>query len=147
MATEALLQSPSDLRFWHSTGIGFLSRERQAKFSPANTSAIPQYLVTDEFFVPLASRPQALDLLRRIAEEVTAEPGTVTFWVLDRGSDDGGLEGFEHNLYVLIRFRSKADYDRYQHEGSPADWAMINRLAKNRRTTTWEEAGIGFLGR
>lgn len=147
MGTEALLESPSDLEFWHSTGIGFLSKEGQVLFATGEGSQTPQYAVTDELAVPNESKQQSLDKLRHIAETARQEPSVLSFWVLDRESIEGSLGSNENSLYVLMRFHSKADYDEYRQAASRREWEATEALAISRRTTMWEAAGIGFLGR
>lgn len=147
MGTEALLESPSDLEFWHFTGIGFLTKGGQVLFAPGKTTQTPQYVVTDELAVPVASIQQTLDQLNQMTETARLEPSVLTFWVLDREATDDSLGNNENNLYVLMRFHSKVDYTAYRQATSRAEWGVIGELATSRRTTMWEEAGIGFLGR
>lgn len=147
VGTEELLESPSDLEFWHSTSIGFLTKGGQVLFAPGNDGQTPQYAVTDELAVAAASKQQSLDHLRQIAETARLEPSVLTFWVLDRESPDSSSGDAGNNLYLLMRFHSKSHYNAYRQASSRAEWEAIGSLTTSRKTTTWEAAGIGFLGR
>lgn len=144
---EALLESPSDLEFWQSTDIGFLTKGEQVKFSPREEPNQLQCVVTDELAVASTSKKQLLDQLQKIAERAGLEPDVLTFWVLDRNSAESSSAGTENNVYVFMRFSSEVVWKTYRDVILPTEWKLVGDLATNRRTTIWEEAGIGFLGR
>lgn len=144
---EALLERPSDLEFWQSTDIGFLTKEEQVKFSPREECDQLQCVVTDELAVASTSKKQLLDQLRKIAERARLESDVLSFWVLDRDSAESSSAGTENDVYVFMRFSSETAWKAYRDTNLPTEWEMVGDLATNRRTTTWEEAGIGFLGR
>lgn len=147
VGTEALLESPSDLEFWRSTEIGFLTKDGLSIFSPKETNEELQYVVTDELAVPAANLEALLGQLRKIAETASQEPSVETCWVLKREVDERWSELTDNNVYVLLRFRSRAAYELYKEFTSRTEWNLVSQLAAKRRITTWEEAGIGFLGR
>jgi len=144
---EALLESPSDLEFWRSTDIGFLTKDGLSIFSPKEADDELQYIVTDELAVPTASIDALLEQLRKVAETASRDPSIETCWVLQRDVDDHGSEIVDNNVYLLLRFRSRAAYELYKRSASRSEWDLVSQLALKRRTTTWEEAGIGFLGK
>lgn len=147
MGTEALLEAPSDLEFWHATDIGFLAKGGCAKFPSTQEQEMLQCIVTDELAVPGASVEALFGQLRNIADAANREPDILTCWVFDRPLDGANPEMAEKNVYVLLRFPTRAVYDVYKDTISRAEWKIIDQLAVRRRTTTWEEAGIGFLGK
>ena len=147
VGTEALLESPSDLEFWRSTDIGFLIKDGPSIFPLKETKEEQQYIVTDELAVPVASIDALLEQLRKIAETARLESTVETCWVLKRNLDEHGPATFDNNVYILLRFRSREAYERYRRTKSRAEWDIVSQLAVQRRTTTWEEAGIGFLGK
>lgn len=147
MGSEGLLEGPSDLEFWHSTDIGFLTKGGQELFSSAKELEALQCVVTDELAVPIHSKLQSLDLVGRIAERARMEPNVLSFWVLERKPTGDSFGHPENNLYVFMRFKTKAACDAYRYTTSQIEWEAVGGLVTNRRTTTWEEAGIGFLGR
>lgn len=147
VGTEALLESPSDLEFWRSTDIGFLTKDGPSIFSLKEMNGELQYIVTDELAVPIASIDALLEQLRKVAETARLESTVETCWILKRNLDEHGSATFDNNVYVLLRFQSREAYELYKGTTSRAEWDMVSQLAVQRRTTTWEEAGIGFLGR
>lgn len=147
MGTEALLEAPSDLEFWHATDIGFLAKGGCAKFPSTKKHETLQCIVTDELAVPGASVEALFGQLRIIADAANREPDVLTCWVLDRPLDGTSAGRAEKNVYVLLRFRTRAAYGVYRDTITRAEWKRIDQLAECRRTTTWEEAGIGFLGK
>jgi hypothetical protein len=147
VGTERLLESPSDLEFWHSTDVGFLTKGGQARFSPEKEPGMLQYVVIDELAIPAINKLQSLEQLERIAERARQDTEVLTFWVLERESAESRPGSPENNLYVFMRFHTKAAYTTYCHAASRAEWETIWGLVSSRRITEWEEAGIGFLGR
>lgn len=147
VGTEALLESPSDLEFWRSTDIGFLTKDGLSIFSPKEANEELQYIVTDELTVPTASINAVLEQLRKIAETASRESSVETCWVLRRDVGDHGSGIVDNNLYVLLRFRSRATYELYRSNTSRTEWDLVGQLALKRRTTAWEEASIGYLGK
>lgn len=147
VGTEALLESPSDLEFWRSTDIGFFTKDGLSMFSPKKANEELQYIVTDELAVPPASIDALLEQLRKVAETASRESSVETCWVLTRDMDDHGSGIVDDNVYVLLRFRSRTAYELYRRTASRTEWDLISQLTLKRRTTTWEEAGIGFLGK
>ena len=147
VGTEALLEIPSDLEFWRSTDIGFLTKDGLSMFHPKKTNEELQYIVTDELAVPSASIDALLEQLRKIAETASSEPSVETYWVLTRDVYDHGSGIVDNNVYVLLRFRSRSAYELYKNNTSRAEWDLVTQLTLKMRTTTWEEAGIGFLGK
>jgi hypothetical protein len=147
VGTEALLETPSDLEFWRSTDIGFLTKDGLANFFPKKMDEEQQYIVTDELAIPPTDLNDLLKQLRKIAETAAREPSVETCWVLDRETDEQGSGIVDNNIYVLLRFRARAAYELYKKTVSQTEWDVVSQLAVKRRTTTWEEAGIGFLGK
>lgn len=147
VGTEALLERPSDLEFWRSTDIGFLTKDGLSIFSPKDADEELQYIVTDELAVPIASIDAVLEQLQKIAQAAKRESSVETFWVLTRDVDDHCSGNVDNNVYVLLRFRSRAAYELYRRTASRTEWNLISQLTLKRRTTTWEESGIGFLGK
>lgn len=115
--------------------------------STRKTNEELQYIVTDELAVPSASIDALLEQLRKIAETASSEPSVETYWVLTRDVDDHGSGIVDNNVYVLLRFRSRSAYELYKNNTSRAEWDLVTQLTLKMRTTTWEEAGIGFLGK
>ena len=68
VGTEALLESPSDLEFWHSTDIGFLTKDGPSIFSPKEANEELQYIVTDELAVPTAGIDALLEQLPPLSD-------------------------------------------------------------------------------
>lgn len=147
VGTEALLESPSDLEFWRSTNIGFLTKDGLSVFSLKEVNEELEYIVTDEFAVLPDKMEVLLEQLRLIAEAASREPSVETCWVLNREVDEHSSGIGEHNVYVLLRFRTRASYELYKNTASRNEWDVVNQLAVKRRITTWEEVGIGFLGK
>jgi hypothetical protein len=116
-------------------------------FSPGKEARMQQYTVIEELAVTALKKLQSLEHLKQIAERARQETEVLTFWVLERESTESSSGSPENNLYVFMRFRTKAAYTAHHHAGSQAEWETIGKLASSRRTTKWEEAGIGFLGR
>lgn len=141
---EGLLERPSDLEFWYSTSIGFLAKEGQATFATIN-AASPQYIVTDEMAVAAENKDKLFLQLRRIAEAAQHDANVQTFWVLDRPGQSGSE--IAHNVYVLSRFRDKMAYSFLRDEACRTEWDAVTTLVTDRTETTWQESGIGFLGR
>lgn len=141
------MEAPSDLEFWHSTDIGFLTKGGCAKFPNTREHEALQYIVTDELAVPGAGVEALFDQLRNVADAADREPDILTCWVLDRPLDETSSKTIEKNVYILLRFRTRAAYNVYRDTISRAEWKTIDQLATHKRTTTWEEAGIGFLGK
>jgi hypothetical protein len=141
------LESPSDLEFWHSTDVGFLTKGGQAMFSPGKDPGMLQYVVIEELAIPALNKLQSLEQLKQIAERARRETEVLTSWVLERESAESSSGSPENNLYVFMRFHTKAAYTTYHHAASRVDWGTVGELVSSRRTTEWEEAGIGFLGR
>jgi hypothetical protein len=147
VGTEALLESPSDLDFWRSTDIGFLTKDGPSVFDLKETNQERQYIVTDELAIPAADMKALLEQLRKIAETASREPSVETCWVLKRDVDEHGGGFVGNNVYVLLRFQSRAACELYKRTVSRTEWDVVSQLAVKRRATTWEETGIGFLGR
>lgn len=147
MGTEALLESPSDLEFWRSTDIGFLTKNGLSVFPLKEVNEELQYIVTDELVVLTSSMEDLLEQLRKIAEAARREPDVQTCWVLNREADEHSSRIGENEVYVLSRFRTRASYEIYKRTASRNEWDTVIQLAVKMRTTTWEEAGIGFLGK
>ena len=106
-----------------------------------------QYIVTDELAIATASKERVFEQLRKIAKTADHESGVESCWVLDREVDKMDSEIVANNVYVFLRFQAKAAYELYKNTTSRVEWEAIDQLTIGRRTTTWEEAGIGFLGR
>ena len=85
--------------------------------------------------------------LRKIAETASRESSVETCWILNREVEGHSAGTIGDNVYVLLRFRSRAAYELYKSTGSRTEWTVVSQLAVKRRATTWEETGIGFLGR
>lgn len=141
------MESPSDLDFWQSTGIGFLTKNGPSAFSPSTEGRELQYVVTDELAVLEASMQMLPEQLSKVAEVAEQELDVETCWVLDRKLEQVDPETVESNVYVFLRFREKRSYELYKNTTSLDEWKTIEQLAVKRRTTIWQEAGIGFLGR
>lgn len=151
---EALLERPSDLRFWHPTGIGFMNRgsapHDEGEGETIDGSNSQHYIVVDELMPHPGSKSDILGLLKRIADVAEVNGEVRTFWVLDRvgtADQEAGKEGTDDGIYVIGRFTSKQSYDHYLGGLLDSLWKEIDRLCESRRNTTWIESGIGFIGR
>jgi hypothetical protein len=146
---QELLTKPSDLRFWHPTGIGFLTKETQEIFKPQTSTAKLQYLATDEFVAKPGETAKVLHYLRKAAAIAQKDDSVLTFWVQDRvGSSNGRAERVDNDkLGILVRCRHKQAFDAFLKTTKAVAWDPIAQLSDERRTTTWVESGIGFIGR
>ncbi|KAL2067202.1 hypothetical protein VTL71DRAFT_1626 [Oculimacula yallundae] len=144
---EGLLARPSDLRFWRPAGIGFLTKKDQVVFSDQGGSVGKQYIITDELTPRHGSKGELLDILSGIAEAALNDESALSFWVQDRIGTDTGvlLEGIEDTLYLFLRCRDQASAEVFW--GKTVASKLANLEFENRRTTTWIDSGIGFLGR
>jgi hypothetical protein len=145
---EKLLSNPSDLRFWHPTGIGFLTKGAPAVFGPVESSSKLQYLVTEEINPRSEERSQIFELLSGVVAVAEKDDPTLTLWVQDRiGTLKTRPENIEDNsLFVLLRFEDKIGADAFYSQTN-AQWARIRQISEHNRRTTWVESGIGFIGR
>lgn len=142
------MEKPSDLRFWHPTDIGFLTRKKQVNFASPETTGGRQYIVVDELLPNTGRKSDILSRLESLAARSRGEETVLTFWVLDRGAtqqDTGSIDG--DGIYVFARFQDKSSYKQFQSDFGEAGWNEIDSLCEKRTTTTWVEAGLGFLGR
>lgn len=150
MSENKLLERPSDLRFWRSGGIGFLSKEKNDVFQQDEERCELQYLLTDEFVASSeeGAKEQLYSHLRALADSAKNQADVLTFWVLDRGGDYERYAGAEDAdaVYVLIRCRTENAFETFcrRHQGT---WEQISQYAEERRRTSWVEAGIGFFAR
>ncbi|KAH7079813.1 hypothetical protein FB567DRAFT_595794 [Paraphoma chrysanthemicola] len=146
---QGFLAKPSDLRFWHPAGIGFLSKKSQEIFTPPTSSDELQYVVTDELTTRPGAKAQALDHLGKAAAIARENDAVLSFWVQDRaGIRDIRAEGLDNNeLYILVRCKNKEAYDLFYSATNTVTWELIEDLVNERRRTTWVESGLGFIGR
>jgi hypothetical protein len=135
------------LEFWRSTDIGFLTKDGPSIFYPKEKNEDPQFIVTDELAVSAVDMDALLEQLREIAETASRESSVETCWILNREVEGRSPGIVDDNVYVLLRFRSKTAYELYKSNASRTEWDVVSQLAAKRKTTMWEEAGIGFLGR
>ncbi|KAH7071564.1 hypothetical protein BKA63DRAFT_74846 [Paraphoma chrysanthemicola] len=149
VSEQGLLAKPSDLRFWHPTGIGFLSKKSQEVFTPPSAPGKLQYIVTDEMTTRPGAKAQTLDRLLKAAAIARENAAVLSFWVQDRiGLQDGRAEGLDDNeLYILVRCKDKEAYDLFYGATNTITWQPVEDLVIERRRTTWVESGLGFIGR
>jgi quinol monooxygenase YgiN len=141
VADESLLESPSDLRFWRPTGIGFLTREdKPISFRGGEGQ---QHVVIDQFTPAQGAQGEAVAALRRLASAATENERVSSFWVLDRGSD--GDDG----LYVFACYESKDAWSTFEAGDMQRLWGELKGLSRSEDwvRTTWKASGIGFIGR
>ncbi|KAH8168994.1 hypothetical protein LIA77_11120 [Sarocladium implicatum] len=146
---EGLLARPSDLQFWHPTGLGFLTKGTAASFSAETDDSTPQYIITDEFKTTQTQREQVLKTLASIAAAAEKTEGVLSFWVLSRVGADGVVvpEVDGDSIYVFMRFVDRTASQSFCGEQTAAEWKQLEPNCAERRRTTWVESGIGFLGR
>ncbi|KAI9150709.1 hypothetical protein HJFPF1_10485 [Paramyrothecium foliicola] len=146
---EGLLARPSDLRFWHPSGIGFFTKEGQAMFASQDNGSKPQYIVTDELKVAPGTKDTVLSQLGRIATIAANTEDVLTFWVLGRTRPDGlqSVDVEDDAFFVLIRARDRIASEKFHEVTTESEWDAIANSCVDRRRTTWVESGIGFLGR
>jgi hypothetical protein len=144
---EGLLVRPSDLRFWHPTGIGFLTKHVHERFLQRESRSSVQYLVTNEFIPKAGMRGEVFDVLRTIATAAQEDDSVLTFWVQDRFEVSAESVGNsdDETVYVLLRCRDRSRFDEFV--ARTAEWKTIGHMSEARRTTTWIDSGIGFIGR
>ena len=69
-------------------------------------------------------------------------PEIGSFWILGRENEEEDGE----DIVAFTRFKSKEDYEAFMTEEGEI-WKRVDDLCDYVRTTTWEESGIGYLGR
>lgn len=140
VADESLLESPSDLRFWRPTGIGFLTRNGK----PISFRGEGQrHVVIDQLTPSTGAKADVLAVLRRVASAATENQNVSSFWVLDRGED--GDDG----LYVFACYESKDAWTEFEAGKVKEWWAEARSVSRDESwlRTTWRTSGIGFIGR
>ncbi|KAJ5604593.1 hypothetical protein N7510_009747 [Penicillium lagena] len=137
---EALLDRPSDLRFWRPSSVGFLTHDHKL-VSFMTSTGTNQYIVVDEL-TPLAGKKgQVLEQLRRLAQDAKQIDQVLSFWVLHRGDGEQ-----DESLLVFARYEGKAEWANFENQ-SKKTWKEVYELSGEQRRTTWIESGLGFLGR
>ncbi|KAJ8110814.1 hypothetical protein OPT61_g6435 [Boeremia exigua] len=100
VSAEGLLSNPSDLRFWHPTGLGFLNKGGPTLFVPEGSSI--QYIVTDEFVPKLRAKSQVFEELRSVVKVSQEDERVLTFWVQDRIGTFGEYPELEDDGAILV---------------------------------------------
>lgn len=141
VADESLLESPSDLRFWRPTGVGFLTRDDKPISFRGDGG--PQHVVIDQFTPAQGAKDDALAVLRRLAGAAADNEHVRSFWVLDRG-DDG-----DDGLYVFACYESKDAWSTFEAGDIQRLWGEVKASSRSEdwMRTTWRASGIGFIGR
>lgn len=139
VADESLLESPSDLRFWRPTGIGFLTRDEPISFRVGGSD---QHVVIDQFTPSTGDKTDILALMRRIASAAAEDQHVSSFWVLDRGADE------DDGVYVFACYKSKEAWSTFEAGQVSELWAEARSLNQGDwLRTSWKASGIGFIGR
>jgi hypothetical protein len=105
--------------------------------------------VTDEFVPKKGAKGKIFDILRSLAVDAQEEDSMLTFWVQDRigTSDTRSEDEHDESVYVLLRCKNKQAFKAFVAQERTGEWERVGQLSENRRTTTWVESGIGFIGR
>ena len=141
---EALLDRPSDLRFWRPTGIGFLAKQavnfmqREACDQKAS-----QYIITREMLAADGCREKLVALLEGVAARAEENERVQSFWILDRGQSEQGDASF----YIFERYTFKDAAAEFAAELEQQSKTGYKDLCKNITCTTWIESRIGFISR
>jgi len=141
VAAEGLLNGYPDMRFWCATGMGFLTR------APINMmvdreATKNQYIVVQDLSPKQGAKSKVLDTLGSVVNSVESVSSVGSFWVLERENKEDG-----DDVIVFARFDYKNSYEAFMATDAGQTWKTVGDLCQAALTTTWTEAGIGFLGR
>jgi hypothetical protein len=103
--------------------------------------------VTDEFVLRQGTGNHVLEHLRKVATAAQEDEAVLSFWVQGRLDPSAASSeiGDDSSVYVLLRCQSQQAFNAFIAQAS--EWKLIDGMVENRKTSTWVESGIGFIGR
>lgn len=102
-----------------------------------------QHIVVDELKPRPGQKENALNQMRSLVAITEKQIVVLSFWVLHRGNNEQ-----DDSLLVFARYDGKDALTQFTNQKAVSGiWEVIASMVEERRTTTWEEFGLGFLAR